>query len=357
MVIVIGSSNIDFTATVDRLPAPGETVLAHHFRQSFGGKGANQAVAAARAVARVIFLSKVGMDSNGTLMERHLATQGSFRLAMLRDEKAPTGVAMILVDRRGDNQIVVAPGSNGCLNPEDIRQHASLMSGARVLLVQMEIPMETVREAVTLAKRLGLITILNPAPACRLPSDFLRLVDILTPNSREAQTLTDSADVAEAARLLTALGAGAAVVTCGEQGAVISRGKGVTPVSAFHVDMIDSTGAGDAFNGALACAMADGMPFETANGIPMPPGPWLRRHEGHKSRCQARRRSPPCFAMDEKKAAGLKSEQRSTAGYAESFRQECRGHFIFWQVAARNSVGRKRSASSDTNRTHCAHWG
>ena len=264
MVIVIGSSNIDFTARVDRLPTRGETVLGHDFAQSFGGKGANQAVAAARAGAQVVFLSKVGVDPNGTLIERHLAAQGLFRLAVLRDEQAPTGVAMILVDRAGDNQIVVVPGSNERLTPDEIRQNATLMAGAKVLLVQMEIPMETVRVALKFAKELGLITILNPAPACPLPSDLLLLVDILTPNEGEAQALTGSADVAEAAHLLTARGAGAVVVTCGAEGAVMSRGTGVTPVSAFLVDTIDSTGAGDAFNGALACAMADGMPLETA---------------------------------------------------------------------------------------------
>ncbi len=264
MVIVVGSSNIDFTATVDRLPDRGETVLGHHFAQSFGGKGANQAVAAARAGAQVVFLSKVGMDANGILMERHLAAQGLSRHAVLRDDQAPTGVAMILIDRAGDNQIVVVSGSNGRFTADDIRQNATLMTGARVLLLQMEIPLETVREALTFAKRLGLITILNPAPACPLPSDLLRLVDILTPNESEAQTLTGSADMAEAAHLLTTRGAGAVVVTCGAEGALMSRGKGVTHVPAFLVDTIDSTGAGDAFNGALAWAMAEGAPIETA---------------------------------------------------------------------------------------------
>src|SRR5688500_2475576 len=140
MVVVIGSSNIDFVATVDRFPAPGETVIGHHFAQSFGGKGANQAVAAARAGAEVVFLSKVGMDARGTLMARHLAAQGLSRLALLREEQASTGVAMIQVDRAGDNQIVVVPGSNGLLTPDDVRQQATLMDGAKVLLVQMEIP-------------------------------------------------------------------------------------------------------------------------------------------------------------------------------------------------------------------------
>ena len=258
MVVVIGSSNIDFSVRVDRFPAAGETILAHHLTQSFGGKGANQAVGAARAGAQVRFLSKVGMDAHGILIERHLAGQGLSSLSLLRESQAGTGIAMILVDRAGANQIVVAPGSNGCLSSDDVRQHATLMAGAKVLLSQLEISLETVWEALTIAKRSGLTTILNPAPACPLPETLLRLVDILTPNEKEAQLLTGSTDMKEAAQMLTAQGAGAVVVTCGEQGAVVFRGDDVMTVPAFLVEAIDSTGAGDAFNGALACAMADG---------------------------------------------------------------------------------------------------
>lgn len=264
MVIVIGSSNIDISVTVDRFPVAGETILGHHLMQSFGGKGANQAVAAARAGADVIFLSKVGMDANGTLIERHLAHQGLSCLTLLREAEGSTGVAMILIDRAGGNQIVVVPGSNDHLSSEDIRQHAMLMTGAKVLLVQVEIPLESVWEALAIAKRLGLITILNPAPACPLPRSLLRLVDILTPNEKEAQLLTGSPDVKEAARLLTSQGAGAVVVTCGEHGVVLSCGAGVITVPAFFVEAIDTTGAGDAFNGALACAMSDGKELQSA---------------------------------------------------------------------------------------------
>jgi ribokinase len=258
MVVVIGSSNIDFSVAVDRFPAAGETILAHHLTQSCGGKGANQAVGSARAGAQVRFLSKVGMDANGILVERHLAGQGLSSLSLLREPQAATGIAMILVDGTGANQIVVAAGSNGYLSPDDIRQHAPLMAGAKVLLAQMEVPLATVWEALTIAKRYGLMTILNPAPACSLPESLLRFVDILTPNEKEAQLLTGSTDMKEAAHMLAAQGAGAVVVTCGERGAVVFRGNGVITVPAYLVESIDSTGAGDAFNGALACAMADG---------------------------------------------------------------------------------------------------
>jgi ribokinase len=263
MVLVVGSSNIDLMATVDRLPIPGETVLGYQFTQSVGGKGANQAVAAARAGAEVAFLTKLGADANGDLIESHLIAQRLSRQVLLRDAQAPTGVAMILVDRAGDNQIVVVPGSNGRLTPADVRQHVGLMIGARVLLVQMEIPMETVKEALVLAKGHGLMTILNPAPACQLSSELLRLVDVLTPNETEARMLAGSADLSEAATFLATCGTGTVVVTCGVEGALISRGTQVVHVPAFRVDTIDSTGAGDVFSGVLASAMAAGMPIET----------------------------------------------------------------------------------------------
>ena len=264
MILVVGSSNIDLVASVDRLPSRGETVLGYRFAQSFGGKGANQAVAAARAGAEVAFLSKLGADANGRLIEQHLAAQGLSRPILLRDAEFPTGVAMILVDLSGENQIAVVPGSNGRLTPADLRQHRELIAGARVLLLQMEIPRETVFEALRLGRECGLTTILNPAPAAPLPSDLLRLVDILTPNESEAQALTGSADPAEAARILTDRGVGTVVVTCGANGAFLTTGNDVTHIPGFLVETIDSTGAGDAFNGALACAVAEGVPIKSA---------------------------------------------------------------------------------------------
>ena len=264
MILVVGSSNIDLVASVDRLPSRGETVLGYRFAQSFGGKGANQAVAAARAGAEVAFLSKLGADANGRLIEQHLAAQGLSRPILLRDAEFPTGVAMILVDHSGENQIAVVPGSNGRLTPADLRQHRELIAGARVLLLQMEIPRETVFEALRLGRECGLTTILNPAPAAPLPSDLLRLVDILTPNESEAQVLTGSTDPAEAARILTDRGVGTVVVTCGANGAVLATGNDVTHIPGFLVETIDSTGAGDAFNGALACAVAEGVPLKSA---------------------------------------------------------------------------------------------
>lgn len=171
---------------------------------------------------------------------------------------------MILVDHSGENQIAVVPGSNGRLTPADVLQHRELIAGARVLLVQMEIPLETVLEALRLGRECGLTTILNPAPAAPLTPDLLRLVDILTPNETEAQMLTGSTDPEEAARILTSRGVGTVGVTCGPGGAFLTTGNGVIHVPGFRVETIDSTGAGDAFNGALASAVAEGVPLTSA---------------------------------------------------------------------------------------------
>ncbi|MBS0169216.1 MAG: ribokinase [Nitrospira sp.] len=264
MVVVIGSSNMDLTATVDRLPARGETLLGRRFVQSFGGKGANQAVAAARAGAEVSFLSKVGTDVHGDLIEQRLQSEGLLRPVLLRDADAPTGVAMILVTDAGDNQIVVVPGSNHRLTAADVRHHAGMMADARVLLVQLEIVPDAVEEALLLAKQRGLTTILNPAPACPLSPDLLKLVDMLTPNETEVCTLTGITDPAEAAGVLALQTGGSVVVTCGDQGAWLVRGKKASHVPAFVVAARDSTGAGDAFNGALACALAEGVDLMSA---------------------------------------------------------------------------------------------
>jgi len=264
MVVVIGSSNIDLTATVEHLPARGETVFGQRFVQTFGGKGANQAVAAARAGADVCFLSKVGADAHGDLMEQQLKAEGLSRQVLLRDTDAPTGVAMILVDGVGENQIVVVPGSNHRLTAAEVRQHAGMMAEARVLLLQMEIVPDAVEEALLLGKQRGLTTILNPAPACPLSPDLLKFVDILTPNGTEVRTLTGVTDLLEGARLLARQGGGTVVVTCGDKGALLSRGKTQTHIPSFVVEAIDSTGAGDAFNGVLACALAEGVEIGAA---------------------------------------------------------------------------------------------
>jgi len=263
-VMVIGSANVDFTVNLDRLPSPGETVLGQDFYQSLGGKGANQAVAALRAGATVTFLAKLGADAHGQHLELHLAFLGLPRESLLKDPSRPTGVALIMVDRMGRNLIAVAPGSNQAILVEDVQRASRPISEAAVLLVQLEVPLPAVAEALRIAKKHGVTTILNPAPAQPLSGEVLKLVDVLTPNESEAQALTGRPDAAAAARALVELGARAVVVTLAERGALLTRTDSIREFPAYAVKAVDATAAGDAFNGALACALAEGRSLEDA---------------------------------------------------------------------------------------------
>ncbi len=267
-VLVIGSANMDFTVAVPRLPAEGETVTGGSFYISHGGKGANQAVAARRLGGDVRFVGCVGQDPQGDQVVEQLAAEGIPTDGVIRTEAA-TGVALIMVDREGRNQIAVASGANLELLPDLAKMHASLMPWAEALLLQLEIPVSSVQWALATAREHGVLSILNPAPAQPLPDTLLSLVDCLTPNSNEAEILTGIAvkspdSASQAAQHLLARGVRRVIVTLGAQGALCCDGKSALHFPAFPVDAVDTTGAGDAFNGALAVGLAAGGTWEEA---------------------------------------------------------------------------------------------
>ncbi len=268
-VVVIGSSNRDLTVSLERLPRVGETVTGGDYYTSFGGKGANQAMAAHKAGAEVIFVAKVGRDENGDAMVRHFKESGISIDRVIRDEHAASGVALIMVDRDGRNMIAVAPGANRNLTEEEIGKSEDAIAQAGVLLIQLEVPLDAVQRALAVAREHHVTTILNPAPARVLQSTLLSLVDILTPNEVETSALTgleveNERHAEQAARKLLDAGVRHVIVTLGEKGSISVTREKTQLFPAFHISPVDSTAAGDAFNGALACALAEGREIDAA---------------------------------------------------------------------------------------------
>ncbi|WP_369222864.1 ribokinase [Streptomyces sp. R39] len=258
--LVVGSANADLVIDVERRPGAGETVLGGDLATHPGGKGANQAVAAARLGARTALLARVGDDAHGRLLLDSQRAAGVDTVGVLVGG-APTGVALITVDPSGENSIVVSPGANGRLTPADARAAVGLVHASRVVSAQLEIPLETVVEVVrNLAP--GSRFVLNPSPPRPLPDEVLAACDPLIVNEHEARVILGEAcaseEPADWARLLLARGPRSVVVTLGAEGALVADGHGVEPVPSVRVDAVDTTGAGDAFTAALAMRLGAG---------------------------------------------------------------------------------------------------
>ncbi|MGA0878666.1 MAG: ribokinase [Ilumatobacteraceae bacterium] len=254
-VIVVGSTNLDLVATVDQLPKPGETVLATDYAEHAGGKGLNQAVAARRAGADTAFVTSLGQDSAGTMLHRLIVNESI--AAHVTDHDGPTGRALIAVDGGAENCIVVVPGANAHLTMSAVESHRRILERARVVLCQLEVPLESVEAALAIAKAGGARTILNPAPARALPTGLLGLCDVIVPNQHEVAMLGGTSALLDA-------GVGAVVVTLGARGIRVVTRDGENDIPPYVVRAVDTTGAGDAACGALAAALALGHDLVTA---------------------------------------------------------------------------------------------
>ncbi len=266
---VVGSLNMDLVARAPRIPRPGETIIGGEFRNVPGGKGANQAIAAARLGATVSMVGRVGRDTFAGPLLDNLDADGIDHTFVVQDPEAATGVALIVVDDGGENSIVVAPGANMRLSPADVDGAEAAIAGADALLLQLEIPLETVIRAAEIARARGVKIILNPAPARSLPAELLSLVDVLIPNESETALLTglpvgNQAEARTAAAALQDSGVGTVILTLGERGAMLATEGKTELFPAFDVTPVDTTAAGDAFVGGFAVALAEGRTLPEA---------------------------------------------------------------------------------------------
>lgn len=268
-VLVLGSLNMDLVARCPHIPVPGETVLGTEFETHHGGKGANQAVAAARMGAAVAMLGCVGSDAYGEALRTALADDGIAVQGVRVSPALPTGVALIAVSEQGQNSIVVVPGANGEVGPDDWQAAATQWPQARMLVAQLEVPLGVVQQAITQAKARGLVTVLNAAPAQALPAELLAQLSWLVVNESEAQAISkvvvsDVESARHAARTLLAMGPEQVIVTLGAQGLMHGGPLGCAWHPATPVKALDTTGAGDTFVGAFVAGLAQGKPEDEA---------------------------------------------------------------------------------------------
>lgn len=268
-IVVVGSTNVDMVVQSPRIPRPGETILGGRFNMVPGGKGANQAVAAARLGAEVAFVARVGADAFGADIVERLKGEGIRTDWITRDEDASHGVALILVDQSGENAIAVAPGANARVSAADVDRAEEAIAGCDVVLLQLEVPLEAVGRAIELGRKHGKTVLLNPAPYLAVPDRLLSQVDILTPNETEAEMLLGGGDagltgVAGTAEELLRRGVGCVIITLGKEGVLVVRPEEQFRVPGRRVKTVDTTAAGDAFCGALAVRAAEGAPFKDA---------------------------------------------------------------------------------------------
>ena len=268
-IVIVGSSNTDMIIRVPRIPRAGETLIGGEFFTAAGGKGANQAVGAARSGGKVTLIARVGSDTIGAQAVAGLRRDGVDVSCVFRDELAASGVALIFVARDGENSIAVAGGANANLSPADVKKAAGVIRSAALLVAQLETPLPTVVAAAETAAKAGVRVILNPAPARPLANSLLKLISILTPNESEAELLTgikvtDEAGAAKACAKLRSRGVRTVILTLGKRGAFLADVDGQQLVPGFKVKTVDSTAAGDIFNGALSVALVEGKALPAA---------------------------------------------------------------------------------------------
>jgi len=268
-VVVVGSFMMDLVVKAERRPRKGETLIGDEFGMFIGGKGTNQAIAAARLGAQVHMVGRLGTDLFGDMFISALDKDGINTQFIARDPEVGTGVGTPVIDAQGDNSIIIIPRANMRLSIEDVNKAEEAISEADVLLLQLEVPIPSSQRAAEIARVGGATVILNPAPARELPDDFLRYIDIVTPNETETEMLTgvevtDQSGAERAAKNLLDKGMSAVVLTLGERGALLLTQETTKAIPAYKVEVVDTTAAGDAFCGALATAIAKDEPLEQA---------------------------------------------------------------------------------------------